>query len=431
MLQKAVDTTDLADGGLLGTEQAKRFTDLVVDQSVMLKEVRVVRMRSAIAELDTIATAGRVARVWDAAGQPVAAFEHGDTVGSLAFGADGSRLVTGTRGGTARIWNVARRLSQPPLELDSPVHAIAVAPDGTVAAGADNSRVTVVRGGVTSVLRAHSGRVFAVAFSPDGAYLVTAGEDSDAHVYKVADIAPLRTAPLHSLPRGDDNVTRSVAFSPDGARIATGDSAGVLRLWTLDGKLVRTLPSEGRSLDAVAFGPRGDIIVGGLVSGALVVWTSAGDVVARREAGGAVRSVAFDASGAILAVGGVDGATIWRFGSAWVPSVALAIEGPTGDVQSIAVSRDGSRVVTAGTNGVAQVWDAAKGKLLSTRDPHGGPIDAIALSADDATLWTASEDGSARAWDVHAVSSIEGLTTFIEGHVPWRLDDNDVVRAVK
>jgi HK97 family phage major capsid protein len=63
MLQKAVDTTDLADGGLLGTEQAKRFTDLVVDQSVMLKEVRVVRMRSAIAELDTIATAGRVSQL--------------------------------------------------------------------------------------------------------------------------------------------------------------------------------------------------------------------------------------------------------------------------------------------------------------------------------------------------------------------------------
>lgn len=63
MLQKAVDTTDLADGGLLGTEQAKRFTDLVVDQSVMLKEVRVVRMRSAVSELDTIATGGRVSQL--------------------------------------------------------------------------------------------------------------------------------------------------------------------------------------------------------------------------------------------------------------------------------------------------------------------------------------------------------------------------------
>jgi HK97 family phage major capsid protein len=63
LLQKAVDTTSLAAGGLLGVEQSKRFTDLVVDQSVMLKEARVVRMRSAVTELDRIATAGRVSQL--------------------------------------------------------------------------------------------------------------------------------------------------------------------------------------------------------------------------------------------------------------------------------------------------------------------------------------------------------------------------------
>ena len=63
MLQKAVDTTDLAAGGLLGTEQSKKFTDMVIDQSVMLKEARVVRMRSAVTELDRIATTGRVSQL--------------------------------------------------------------------------------------------------------------------------------------------------------------------------------------------------------------------------------------------------------------------------------------------------------------------------------------------------------------------------------
>ena len=374
-----------------------------------------------------IATAGRVARVWDAAGQPVAAFEHGDAVGSVVFSADGAQLVTGTRGGTARIWNLPRELFRAPIELDSPAHAIAVAPDGTVAVGADDSRVTIVRGGATLPrLRAHSGSVFAVGFSPDGTHLVTAGEDSVAFVWKVGD-----KTPLHSLPHSDNSVTYSVAFSPDGSRIATGDSAGVLRLWTLDGRLVRTVASEGRALRSVAFGPRGDVIVGGFASGSLVVWTSAGELLARRQTRGPVRSVAFDASGAVLAVGGVDYAQIWRFGAALVPSLALAIEGPTGEVRAVAVSRDGSRVVTAGTDGVAQVWDVAKGKLLATRDPQAGAIDAISLSADDATLWTASADGTARVWDVHAVSSsIDRLTTFIERHVPWRLGEDDVVHPV-
>jgi hypothetical protein len=63
LLRKAIDTTGLAAGGLLGAEQAKRFIDLVEDQSVMLREARTVRMRSAMMELDRIATAGRVSKL--------------------------------------------------------------------------------------------------------------------------------------------------------------------------------------------------------------------------------------------------------------------------------------------------------------------------------------------------------------------------------
>lgn len=63
LLRKAVDTTDLTAGGLLGPQQADRFIDLVTDQSVMLREARIVRMRSAVMELDKIATTGRVSKL--------------------------------------------------------------------------------------------------------------------------------------------------------------------------------------------------------------------------------------------------------------------------------------------------------------------------------------------------------------------------------
>ena len=63
MLQKAVDTSDLAAGGLLNTGQWDRFIDMSLDQSVMLKDARVVRMRSAVMELDKIATTGRVSQL--------------------------------------------------------------------------------------------------------------------------------------------------------------------------------------------------------------------------------------------------------------------------------------------------------------------------------------------------------------------------------
>lgn len=63
LLEKTIDTTALASGGLLNTQQYDKFVDLVVDQSVMLKQARVVKMRSAVTEIDKIATAGRVSQL--------------------------------------------------------------------------------------------------------------------------------------------------------------------------------------------------------------------------------------------------------------------------------------------------------------------------------------------------------------------------------
>lgn len=60
LLHKAVDTTDLEAGGVLSTQQANRFIDLVADQSTMVRQARIVRMRAASMELDRIGTSGRV-----------------------------------------------------------------------------------------------------------------------------------------------------------------------------------------------------------------------------------------------------------------------------------------------------------------------------------------------------------------------------------
>jgi WD40 repeat protein len=160
-----------------------------------------------------------------------------------------------------------------------------------------------------------------------------------------------------------------------------------------------------------------------------VVWNARGAVIARAKLGIELSAVAFDPTGARLAVGGNSEAQLLQL-SFGTLSTALTIEGPVGEVRSLAFSRDGSRVITAGSDGVAKIWDASKGKLLATRDPHGGAIDAIAVSADDAWLWTASADGTAREWDVHAVKDSVDLDAFLARRVPWRLGDDDVVRRV-
>jgi len=56
MLQKVVDTTLIGSGGggILNPEQANRFIDYMVDQTVLTKESRVIRMNAPTREIDKI-----------------------------------------------------------------------------------------------------------------------------------------------------------------------------------------------------------------------------------------------------------------------------------------------------------------------------------------------------------------------------------------
>src|SRR5437763_10554703 len=97
--------------------------------------------------------------------------------------------------------------------------------------------ITVVEQPLT-VLRGHTRSVYAVAFSPDGTRIATAGGDGDATV-KIWDS---QTAVLLISMSGHDRGVYNLAFSPDGRQLASAGHDETAVIWDVaTGKAIRTL----------------------------------------------------------------------------------------------------------------------------------------------------------------------------------------------
>jgi serine/threonine protein kinase/WD40 repeat protein len=180
-------------------------------------------------------TASFSARLWDTASRrPVpipdgakrqgvsGAFQHKSWVVSVAFSPDGARLLTGSRDGTSRLWNV--RTGQPigpPLQHGTAVRDVAFNADGqTVATVSQDSFARLWElgpGSRPAITMRQPGAIRAVAFSPDGQTVLAGGEGSIVRRWNAANGKSAGPALSH------DGPVRDVAFCPDGKKFLTSD----------------------------------------------------------------------------------------------------------------------------------------------------------------------------------------------------------------
>ena len=170
--------------------------------------------------------------------EPILLTGHTDYVTSLAFSPDGKQLVSGARDDTTRLWDVESGEQIATLPLDEPrtTMGIAFSPCGKIIAGGMDNEIRLWCAEELTTLRVipqpeDSQRTYALAFSPDGKYLVSGTwwrRGMEKMAIRLWDVETAEN--IHTF-WGHTTDVQSLDFSPDGTLLASGADDGTILLW--------------------------------------------------------------------------------------------------------------------------------------------------------------------------------------------------------
>lgn len=207
----------------------------------------------------------------------------------------------------------------------------------------------------------HHLEVGAAAYSPDGTIIASGGESDAILLWDRHSGDLVKTLPGHT------ERLVGLAFSPDGKWLASSSTDGSVKIWDYrSGQLIHLLTNHvGNWVRRVAFSPDSRLLAPAPYDGKLCIWdVTSGAVVQRLTMDGRVADVEFTPDGqSLVTVCREDSKPLIQFWqlSSGKPSLTL---NHSNVVSCISITKDGTRLASAGVGGRIRIWELPSGKLL-------------------------------------------------------------------
>lgn len=359
-----------------------------------------------------------VVTVRDLTGGVIATRSAEDKLAAIALSPDGGWLALG--GADGQVLKAPVSSDAPPATLgglSAPVRALAWSPDGrTLAACAEDGHLARWRGDETtaSLQQPHSRHCRDLAWSPDGRHVASVGKEL---------IVSTESGVVAEWPPSKGSRMDAVAWSPDGATLLTGMDQGWAQAWdAVTGEARGTLERLYSAPTHVQLGPDGLALV---QADDATLWDlRSGQRLGVLPSPDSAVAMSLSPDGQRLALASRSSLSVLDLDPA---RVIAAMTGHSHVIQGLAFTADGGRVVSWSSREVL-VWDASSGAELHRLEaPEGKPIEAAAFNPTTGRVVAASvrrptplrKELRLSTWDVTTGESLP----------PLRVDEQQVLVA--
>ncbi|MBW4516296.1 MAG: protein kinase [Timaviella obliquedivisa GSE-PSE-MK23-08B] len=335
---------------------------------------------------------------------------HQGRISTVLFHPDRQHILSASDDQTIKVWEIATGQAKQTFEGHHDLTSMACSPDGLSVLAGDNpiKLWNMTTGHMTRTFEGHQGAVRAVAFSPDGRFFLSAGDDQLLKLWEVKTGRCLRTF------EGHESVIRAIVLSSDGQHVLSAD-ASTLNWWAVhstDALDLAPLRLSNLQLTEPEIG--GDRLYEQELAQSQAALEEGDAVTAAQHIRQARAQLGYNR--------GSEAVQAWlnlytalprqTLKDSWEP---IGFERYTAALHAVAFNLAGNSVLAGSADATLKLWDIATSRCLLSFEGHKGEVAAVALSPVGHSALSGSADATLKLWNVTTAECLRTLTGHTAG----------------